>query len=83
VRSFVETAAWLHDRHKGFCFAVAAVSEAARGVFEQALSRLAPGLPVTIVLGRAREVISRGGCGADGVGDGPPSNACWPKGPWW
>jgi lipid-A-disaccharide synthase len=33
------------------------VSPEARAVFEQALSRLAPGLPVSIVLGRAREVI--------------------------
>jgi lipid-A-disaccharide synthase len=37
---------------------VAAVSEKARTAFEQALSRLAPGFPATVILGRAREVIA-------------------------
>ena len=58
VTPFIETAAWLHDRHTGLRFAVAAVSEEARTAFEQALSRLAPGLPATVILGRAREVIA-------------------------
>ena len=58
VTPFIETAAWLHDRHSGLRFAVAAVSEEARTAFEQALSRLAPGLPATVILGRTREVIA-------------------------
>lgn len=58
VTPFIETAAWLHDRHTGLRIAVGAVSEEARTAFEQALSRLAPGLPATVILGRAREVIA-------------------------
>jgi lipid-A-disaccharide synthase len=61
VRPFIETAAWLHRRRPDMAFTVAAVSPEARAVFKQALSRLALGLPVSpvsIVLGRAREVIA-------------------------
>jgi lipid-A-disaccharide synthase len=60
VTPFIETAAWLHDRHAGLRFAVAAVSGEARTVFAEALSRLTPVLPATIILGRAREVIAAG-----------------------
>ncbi len=58
VAPFIETAAWLHARDERIRFAVAAVSETAREVFEAALSRLAPGLPSTVVVGRAREAIA-------------------------
>jgi lipid-A-disaccharide synthase len=60
VTPFIETAAWLHDRHTRLRFAVAAVSEEARTVFAETLSRLTPGLPATVILGRTREVIAAG-----------------------
>jgi lipid-A-disaccharide synthase len=59
---FVETATWCLARRPGLRFAVPLVTSRLREIFSAALERIAPGLPVTLVDGRSREVICASDC---------------------
>ena len=55
---FLRTALWLRERRPALRFAAPLATPATRLMFEQMRQRIAPDLPVTIVEGRAREVMA-------------------------
>jgi len=55
---FAATLAWLHARRPDLAFVAPMATHAARQAFESALSQHAPGLPVTLVDGRAQQAIA-------------------------
>lgn len=55
---FAATLGWLHQRRPGLAFVAAMANPEARAGFEAALAEQAPQVPVTIVDGRAQEVIA-------------------------
>ncbi|WP_462320353.1 lipid-A-disaccharide synthase [Halochromatium sp.] len=54
----LETAAWCHVQRSGLRFIAPMVSDALRQRFEAMRRALAPGLPLTLVNGRSREVMA-------------------------
>ncbi len=55
---FLRTALWLRERRPALRFAAPLATPATRRMFEEIRQRTAPDLPVTIVEGRAREVMA-------------------------
>ncbi len=55
---FLRTALWLRERRPALRFVAPLATPATRLMFEQIHQRIAPDLPVTIVEGRAREVMT-------------------------
>lgn len=56
---FVETARWLHARHPELNFVAAFTNDKARGHFEAEIARQRAGeLPVTLMIGKAREAMA-------------------------
>jgi lipid-A-disaccharide synthase len=59
---FIQAARWCLERRPGLRFAVPLVTPTLRACFEETLTREEPGLPVTLVDGRSREVIAAADC---------------------
>jgi lipid-A-disaccharide synthase len=55
---FAATIAWLHRREPGLRFVAPMANAAVRAAFEQCLREQAPGVPVTVVDGRAQEALA-------------------------
>ena len=55
---FIRTALWCHGQRSGLHFMAPFVNDKTRNIFKQAHSRLAPGLQITLVDGRSREVMA-------------------------
>jgi len=55
---FIQTAMWCHERRPELHFAAPFVNTNMREIFEQTHKQLAPGLPITLVDGRSREVMT-------------------------
>ncbi len=55
---FIESARWCLERRPDLRFVVPLVNVAVRGLFEEALRAAAPDLPVTLVDGNSRDVLS-------------------------
>ena len=55
---FVETAKWCHERHSGLHFVAPFVNDKTRSLFEQILARHSPGIEITLVDGKSREVMA-------------------------
>lgn len=62
ARPFVETADWCLAHRPQLRFAVPLVSPKLREIFVDVLHRTAPGLPISLVDGRSREVIAAADC---------------------
>lgn len=59
---FLQAARLCRERRPELRFAVPLINPTLRGIFAEALGREAPGLPVTLVDGRSREVIAASDC---------------------
>jgi lipid-A-disaccharide synthase len=55
---FAGTVAWLAERRPGLAFVAALAGPKTRAVFEAALARAAPGVPVTVVEGRTQAALT-------------------------
>ncbi len=56
--AFLQTAKACREKRPGLCFVTPLVNARLRRIFEAALAREAPGLPITLVDGRSREVLA-------------------------
>ena len=55
---FAKTAVWCHERRAQLLFVAPFVNAQTREIFQQAVTQHAPGLPVTLVDGKSREVMT-------------------------
>lgn len=57
AKRFIQTAAWCKERRPGLSFVAPQANSVTRALFEQALAREAPDLPVCVLEGRSQEAM--------------------------